>query len=216
MTVIFAVLGQELLAAEQSVIATDGNGWQLHNLDPSLAQGASSPAQGPRFARLPPPPAQGPAPSAPNGRIEMRGPRLATGLAQQALGLLAESKFWTPECQRLSACRVGSDAFHVKGLWLCLAGAQSTEEAAAIAALLQYPGPGEARTTRSATTVAPVQPRTLRTLLPEARPATSGPLWPLHPHLQVFRSTNLLRTECSARDDLLRSRQQSWQPRCGL
>ena len=110
MTVIFAVLGQELLAAEQSVIATDGNGWQLHNLGPSLAQGTSSPAQGPRFARLPPPPAQGPVCYWPQMEASkcrrLPEPRLATALTQQTLGLLAESKTLNsgvPKALRLSA-----------------------------------------------------------------------------------------------------------------
>ena len=96
MTVILAVLDQELPSTEQSVFAAHGNGWQLHNLGPSLAQGASSPAPGPRFARLPPPPAQGPVCYWPQMEASkcrrLPEPRLATALTQQTLGLLAESK----------------------------------------------------------------------------------------------------------------------------
>ena len=144
MTVIFAVLGQELLAAEQSVIATDGNGWQLHNPGPSLAQGTSSPAQGPRFARLPPPPAQGPVRYWPQMEASkcrsLPEPRLATALTQQTLGLLAESK--TLNSGVLKALRLTAQSrfrnFSMACVhWLCLSG-HSTEEATAV---LQHPGP---------------------------------------------------------------------------
>ena len=144
MTVIFAVQGQELLAAEQSVIATDGNGWQLHNLGPSLAQGASSPGQGPRFPRLPPPPAQGPVCYWPQMEASkcrrLPEPRLATALTQQILGLLAESKILNsgvPKALPLSA-QSRFICFSMACVhWLCLSG-HSTEEATAV---LQHPGP---------------------------------------------------------------------------
>ena len=178
-------------------------------LGPSRTLCASSPSPGSRSARLPPPPAQGPGPRCHLGPAPKRKPRNARSHAWRLVSrskLLASwlsPKFWTPECQRLSASPVSAHrlvSLFLNGLRFCLAGAQSTEEAAALAALLQYLGPEEATVNQSPCAGnhrGPVQLRTLRTLLPQARPATSGPLRPLRPHSQVFRSPNLLQTGCS-------------------
>ena len=136
MTVIFAVLGQELLAAEQSVIATDGNGWQLHNLGPSLAQGTS--LRGFRLHLRKAPCVTGPKWKPRNCR-RLPEPRLATALTQQTLGLLAESKTLNsgvPKALRLSAQSRFRNFSMACVHWLCLS-KRSTEEAAAV----QYSGP---------------------------------------------------------------------------
>ena len=68
---------------------------------------------------------------------------------------------------------------------------------AALTAVLQYPGPELTHNHHAERTMrnGMQRPRTLRTLLPEARPATA--LLALRPYVQVFPSMNPLQTDCS-------------------
>ena len=206
MTIIFPVLCQELLSTEQSFMATDGNGWQLHSLG-SRTLCASSPSPGPRSARLPPSTCarpRAPVPGATEGpKWKPRNARSHAWRLVSRSKLLASwlsPKFWTPECQRLSACRVGSQTrfMFLNGLRFCLAGAQSTEEAAALAALLQYPGPEEATVNQSPCAAQPPWPLCSQEhsglCCPRHGLRRPDPCGPCVLILQVFRSTNLLQT----------------------
>ena len=165
MTIIFPVLCQELLK-NRAVIQTDGKGWQLHTRPIShslrklaFARVALCAASASTCARPRAPVPPGPGPKRKPRNARSHAWRLVS--RSKLLASWLSPKFWTPECQRLSASPVSAHrlvSLFLNGLRFCLAGAQSTEEAAALAALLQYLGPEEATVNQSPCAAQPPWP----------------------------------------------------------